>query len=140
MVALLIRGGKVVNFGVNQLRYSRGLSYFKQSLHAEIDLIKKSKSTDIVGAKVYIYRFNNTTAPDAREPKTSEPCLLCQHMLNRAMVGKVTFIDKNNNLASVRSKDFHQLTDHPCQITKIFAEQQRANSEVRFEPQQYIAF
>mgnify|MGYP003394332659 CR=1 FL=1 len=121
------------------MRYSRGLSYFTQSLHAEIDLIKKSPKQDLIGAKIYIYRFNNTSAPDAREPKISGPCLLCQHMLQKAMVGKVTYIDKNNVLVSTRGRDLHCLTEHPCQITRIFAKQQQANSDIRFEPQIYIA-
>lgn len=138
VVALLVKGGTVVRFGVNQLRYSNRMSYFDHSLHAEVDLIKKCSADELVGAKIFVYRFNNTTAPDAREPKVSAPCLLCQHMLNTAKIGKVTYIDKNNNLVCTKGRDLNMLTNHPCEITKFFAEEQRVNKAVRFEPSRYM--
>jgi hypothetical protein len=60
-------------------------------------------------------------------------------MLQKAMIGKAAYIDKANNLVNTRGRDLHSLTNSPCEITKIFAEQQRANTDVRFEPQRYLA-
>jgi tRNA(Arg) A34 adenosine deaminase TadA len=138
VVALLIRGGNVARHGVNRLRYSRGLSYFNSSLHAEVDLIRNCDPSELIGSKVYVYRFNNTIHPQAREPKVSAPCPLCQHMLKSAQIGRVAFIDRDNQLVSRKGRDLHSLVDHPYNITTTFATRQKDNAEMRFNAVNYI--
>src|ERR1044072_3721100 len=57
VVALLISRKRPVGYGINQRRHARGMSVFKDSLHAEADLVRRYGNA-LEGAKVYLYRFN----------------------------------------------------------------------------------
>lgn len=139
VIALLVKAGNVIRYGVNQIRYVRETSYFSTSLHAEADLIRQCSHDELSGAKIFVYRFNNSMAPDAREPKASAPCPLCAHMLHTAGVGKVWYMNTNTEVEMKRGRDFALLTDHPYNITAHFAEKQKYNRQMRFEPAAYLA-
>lgn len=139
VVALLVRGGSVISYGVNQLRYVRGRSYFEGSLHAEVDLIRKSNPDDLRAGKIFIYRFNNSLDPAAREPKCGAPCLLCQHSLKEAGANKITYIDQAGELTTKRNRHMCKLSNHPHIITRQFVAAQKITSALRFNPQNYLA-
>jgi len=125
-----------MSFGVNQLRYSRGLSYFDNSLHAEADLIKKVQPADLVGAKIFIYRFNNVGLHQ-RQPRASSPCHCCKHLLNETGASRVVYLDSANKLAYSKPQHMRRLSGHPHMLTKNFLSNLKAGDSKKFLPQMY---
>lgn len=102
VAALQIRGGHVVNYGVNGLKYRRSFSYFNCSLHAEVDLVRRANFS-LGGDKICIYRFNR--AQDIGDCRDSKPCPLCVNLLAQAGAGRVIF----KECGEVRSCKLHEL-------------------------------
>lgn len=128
-----------MRYGVNQIRYAKGMSYFYCSLHAEADLLKKCSPDEIRGAKVFVYRFNNTSADDARQPKCSMPCHLCQHNLKQAGISRVYCINSKGEITVMRKEDMVTLSDHPSSITKHFLRKFGKSYHGKFQSKDYLA-
>lgn len=134
----MVKGGRVLKYGVNQLRYAKNKSYFYCSLHAEVALIKKCKPSEARGAKIFVYRFNNTSANDARIPKCSMPCHLCQHELRHAGISRVCCIDPDGKIVVMRKEDMVILRDNPSIITKHFLKKFGDNCHGKFQSSNYL--
>ena len=132
-----MKGGKIVSFGVNKRRYSRHKSVFKCSMHAEIDLLSKlGDKAD--GCKVYIYRFNNTSCPKARQNKNGKPCPLCQHALKNAGVSRVVYVDDDGEMNTMKNRDMMELIGQPSNITNYFLERYGDAHHGKFMVQEFI--
>lgn len=97
----------------------RNRSVFNHSVHAEIDLLNKV-GEKAKGSKIYIYRFNNTTAVDARCVKNARPCPMCQHSLKKAGVSRIYYVDDAGDLSVLKNRDMSMLVGEPSNITKYF--------------------
>lgn len=116
VAALQIRGGHVINFGVNSVRYSRDCSYFDCSLHAEVDLVRKS-GFDLRGDKICIYRFNR--AQGEGDARTSRPCPLCVNLLVQADAGRLIF-KVNDSVECCKPTDLPMVAVDPIALTKKY--------------------
>ena len=139
VVALLVKRTKLIGYGVNQLRYLRGWSYFDGSLHAEADLIRRQEEK-IVGGKVLVYRFNNAPfSPLAGEALCAKPCQLCQHLLRNAGAGRVVWLSGHTGLVeSRRGGDLPLLTGDPSALTRRFLEREGSNHHGKFHASDYL--
>jgi deoxycytidylate deaminase len=139
VVALAIKGGSIINFGVNKRRYSSNSSYFHDSMHAEIDLLKKLNTSKLQGIKFYIYRFNNIQEQVVRANRNAKPCLLCQHILKNAGITKVFYIDDNNKLSILKNRDMIGLIGDPSHITHHFLKRYNAKEiDSKFIPINFV--
>jgi tRNA(Arg) A34 adenosine deaminase TadA len=138
IVAFAVKGGKIINFGVNKRRYSRGKSVFKCSMHAEIDLLSKLGER-ASGSKIYLYRFNNTSCPKARENKNGKPCPLCQHALKNAGVSRVVYVDDNGEVNTLKNRDMIGLVGEPSSITNYFLDRFGDAHHGKFIVNEFIA-
>jgi len=82
-----------------------------------MDLINKLGSR-IQSCDVFVYRFNNTLGTTARDPNISKPCKFCQHLLRKAGISKVTYLDKTGEICTMRRRDLIELDEEPDQSTK----------------------
>lgn len=137
IVAFAIASGKPIAYGVNAKRYIRGMSTFSCSTHAEVALLKKMGKR-IRGCRVYVYRFNNSSAPDARTPKNARPCLLCQHELRDSGVSKVIYLNDNGETHVLKNKDMARLKGHPSNITALFMSRIGSSPGVKFLAANYV--
>ncbi len=128
VVSIAIKNGKPLAMGVNRYRYSKNLSVFETWLHAEMDLLLKLGSR-ARNCKFYIYRFNNTSHPEARNPSVSKPCPFCQHLMKEAGVSRAVYLDENKQLGFLKNREFISLTGTPSNITKYFLHRARASGE-----------
>lgn len=139
VVALHVRGRKVLGYGVNQKRYAKYSSYFDDSLHAEADLIRRH-GEKLRGGKVFLYRFNNAPgSPLANQPLCAKPCPLCSHLLNEAGVGRVVWVDELEEVVSIRARDFPLMAEHPSILTRLFIEKVGTHHGNKFYPENYMA-
>lgn len=127
-----------MEFGVNQRRYSRGSSVFRQSMHAEMDLIRKLGNR-AAGAKIYLYRFNNADGPESRCNKNGRPCMLCQHALKAAGVSRVVYVNDDGVVSTLKARDMVHLVGHPTEITRHFLDRYSGNHHGRFVAQDFLA-
>lgn len=106
-------------------------------MHAEIDLLNKlgDKSK---GSKIYIYRFNNTTSPSARENKNGKPCVLCQHALKKAGVSKAYYVNDDGETCFIKNRDMLNLVGEPSNITGHFLERYGEQHHGKFMVQQFV--
>lgn len=138
IVAFAVKGGKPLAFGVNKRRYSKNKSVFKCSMHAEIDLLNKL-GDKAKGSKIFIYRFNNTTSPTARENKNGKPCPLCQHALKKAGVAKVVYVNDDGEVCNLRNREMIGLVGEPSKITNHFLDRHGDEHHGKFVVMQFIA-
>jgi deoxycytidylate deaminase len=116
VAALQIRGGNIVNYGINRLQYKRGSSYFDCSIHAEVDLARKS-GFSLNGDKICIYRFNR--AQETNDYRDSKPCPLCVRVLFQSGAGKV-YYSLNNKVLSSKVHSLPMLAVDPIMFTKQY--------------------
>jgi hypothetical protein len=121
--------------GVNKYRYMKGKSTFECSTHAEIDLLSKL-GPKAKGSKIFVYRFNNTCHPKAREAKNAKPCPLCQHELKKSGVARVFYIDNHDQVRTLKNRDMLEVVGSPHVITRQFFEQN--NNTTSFKVLNYI--
>lgn len=122
IVALGVRHGRAIGYGVNQQRHARGISVFKDSLHAEADLIRRCGDS-LDGTKVYLYRFNNAeNSPYTDKPMCARPCLLCSHLLKQTGVKQVIFCDHQGTVQSLKRSELSFLKEDPSVLTKLFVD------------------
>lgn len=107
-------------------------------MHAEIDLLDKLGDR-AKGSKIYLYRFNNTSSPYARENKNGKPCPMCQHALKSAGVARVVYIDDTGNMNQMKNRDMIGLIGEPSRITNLFLDRYGINHHGKFVVNQYIA-
>lgn len=107
-------------------------------MHAEIDLLSKI-GDKANGCKVYIYRFNNTTCPNARQNKNGKPCAFCQHALKNAGISRVTYIDDFGNTNILKNRDMINLVGEPSNITGHFLERYGDAHHGKFIVNEFIA-
>lgn len=107
-------------------------------MHAEIDLLSKL-GDKAKGSKIYLYRFNNTTSPYARENKNGKPCPMCQHALKNAGVSRVTYIDDDANVQQLKNRDMIGLVGAPSNITNHFLDRYGDSHHGKFVVNQFIA-
>ena len=137
IVAICIKGGKPVALGVNKFKYGKNKSTFECSTHAEIDLLSKL-GEKARGSKIYIYRFNNTSHPDAREVKNAKPCILCQHVLKIAGVSRIHYINDGCNIEILKNRDLVTLIANPINITHHFITRSGINRDYKFCPNSFV--
>ncbi len=138
IVAFAVKGGKIINFGVNKRRYARNKSVFKCSMHAEIDLLSKL-GEKANGSKFYLYRFNNTTSNIARENHNGKPCLLCQHNLKQAGVSRVTYLNDDGIVSQLKNRDMIGLIGQPSKLTNLFLDRHGDSHHGKFVVTEFIA-
>lgn len=139
VVALCIKGGNVIGFGVNRNRYVKNKSVFGCAIHAEVDLLHKLRDK-AHGSKIYMYRFNNSTSPTARENKNGKPCALCQHALREAGVSRVVYQLDSGETATLKKRDMIALNAQPSNITESFMKRRAtATKRESFSVKQYIS-
>ena len=114
------------------------MSVFRCSMHAEIDLLNKLGDR-AKGSKIYIYRFNNTGSPTARENKNGKPCALCQHQLKAAGISRVVYIDDNGEVNQIKNRELIGLVGQPSKITELFLDRFGQEHHGKFLINQYIA-
>lgn len=94
---VIIRGGKVLSLGINQVKthpilikrhYNRTLV---DKLHAEIFAILRAK-TDLRGAKIYVARKK-----DSGKFGNSRPCDNCLSMIIEAGIKKIFYTNENGD-------------------------------------------
>ncbi len=136
VIAVLVKGGKVVNFGYSQLRYSKNRSYFYASLHAEQNLIERVSAEELFGSKVYVYRFNNSSSPTARQAKCSIPCPLCQHSLKKCGVSRICCLDNNGSQLILKNRDLIELSDEPDSLTNRYLDNKIIHD--KFYPKEFM--
>lgn len=134
-MALQIRGGHIVNFGVNSLRYSRGRSYFYCSLHAEIDLIRKADG-DLHGDKILVYRFNKNS-PEVGHG-SSRPCPLCTHALRTANPGKISYYE-NGTVVTAKASSLPVVNQDPVRLTERVAPSYPGSAQKTLYIEQYLS-
>jgi len=117
VAALQIRGGHVINFGVNGIKYRRDYSYFDCSLHAEVDLVRKS-GFDLRRDKVCVYRFNRASNIP-KESRNSRPCPLCVNLLIQAGAGKLYF-KENGVVYGCRAEELPVVAADPIVLTRQY--------------------
>lgn len=137
IVAFAVRGGAPIAYGVNKLRYHKDHSVFRCSMHAEMDLLSKLRER-AAGCKIFVYRFNNTTSPVAREVHNAKPCLLCQHLLRKANVAKVQYLDDDGVLQTMKRSDLAELIAEPQELTEHFVRRIGSGDSVNFKPKMYL--
>jgi tRNA(Arg) A34 adenosine deaminase TadA len=107
-------------------------------MHAEIDLLSKMEER-ARGSKIYIYRFNNTTSPVARENKNAKPCPLCQHALKNAGVSRVIYIEDSGEVNTMKNRDMIGLVGEPSSITNFFLDRFGDAHHGKFIVNEFIA-
>lgn len=107
-------------------------------MHAEIDLLNKL-GNKAKGSKIYIYRFNNTTSPHARENKNGKPCMLCQHALKKAGVSKVYYVNDGGDTCILRHREMIELIGEPSNITNHFLDRYGVDHHGKFAVMEFIA-
>lgn len=100
-------------------------------------MIHKLRTRDLGRQDIYIYRFNNTQAPNARIPHPSGPCSLCRHMLKKHRIGRVYFLDQNNQPSILKHSELEELSGDPAYITQLFIQKQLSSNQLRFDPQEF---
>lgn len=134
----MVKGGNIVEYGVNKRRHLRDKSVFHCSVHAEIDLLNKV-GEKARGGKIYLYRFNNTTAKDAREVKNAKPCPMCQHQLRKSGVSRIFHVDDDGELCVLKNRDLLGLVGEPANITKHFLKRYGDDYHGKFAIMQFVA-
>ena len=133
----MIKGGNIVEYGVNKRRHLRAKSVFGCSVHAEVDLLNKVRDK-AKGSKIYLYRFNNTSAKDARIVKNAKPCPMCQHQLKKAGVSRIYHVDDSGELQTLKNRDFMGLVGEPANITKHFLHRYGEDYHGKFAIMQFV--
>lgn len=100
-------------------------------------MIRKYGS-DMRGCKIYIYRFNTAAkSPFGREALGAKPCLLCQHLLKQADIGKVVFVE-DGSVKDMRARDMVYLVDSPSNLTRLFLYKNADCRHGKFKPQDFL--
>ena len=133
----MIKGGNIVEYGVNKRRHLKDKSIFHCSVHAEVDLLNKV-GDKAKGGKIYLYRFNNTTAKDAREVKNAKPCPMCQHELKKAGVARIFHVDDDGDLQVIKNRNLVGLVGEPANITKHFLHRYGDDYHGKFAIMQFV--
>ena len=107
-------------------------------MHAEIDLLTKL-GKKASGSKLFLYRFNNTSSPDARRNKNGKPCPMCQHALKNAGVARVTYIDNDGTETILKNRNMIGLVGEPSHITNFFLDRLGKNHHGMFIINEFIA-
>ena len=98
-------------------------STFKDFCHAEIDLISKIKNKKTLkNLKIFVFRFNNSTHPNARVGKNAKPCLFCQHILKKHDVSRVYYFSDEGVLSVLKNSEMSFLVACPYNITYFISE------------------
>lgn len=122
---------------MNKRRHLKDKSVFFCSVHAEVDLLNKV-GDKARGAKIFLYRFNNTTAYDAREVKNAKPCPMCQHHLKKAGVSRVFHVDDKQNLCIIKNRELVGMIGEPSTITKHFLNRHGEDYHGKFAIMQFV--
>ena len=136
MVALLVKGGNVIDYGYNHVAHHPEICYFNRSMHAEAHLVRKRPKC-VRGGKVFIYRFN--AADETLMPRISVPCLLCQHTLGAAGVGRVESIGPDGTILKQKSHDLAKLKTTPARLTRWFIQEFDTLHHGAFDPMAFLA-
>lgn len=130
---MFVRGGHIIQYGVNSTRYTREHSYFNCSLHAEMDLLRKCKF-DLNGGKLLVYRFNSKHNDE--HSRTSKPCLLCSTMLKNAGIKKIFFVE-DGQVQTCKTHQLPSLNENPVLLTRRVAAYHFNGKHSRFNVQHY---
>jgi deoxycytidylate deaminase len=92
MGAVIVKGGRVLSCGHNQIRYAAIPRKHPESLHAEAAAILKSTKLrhDLAGSSIYVARY----MPDG-SAGLARPCEHCMALIRRAGIKKVIWSDND---------------------------------------------
>jgi len=119
VVAFAVSGGRVMDYGVNQLRYNKNRSVFGLSVHAEMDLLNRMYrrgKTAPESFRVYTYRFNR----DDATVRCAKPCQLCQHYLKASGCTHVQYVNDCGIIERMAKRDFTTMASEPKGLTELF--------------------
>ena len=91
--AVLVRGGAIINFGINSEKYSSiGAKYRPEekgvsTYHAEIKAILNIPRAQTKVAIVYVARASN----GKKEERMSKPCTMCHEVLKERGISQVFY-------------------------------------------------
>lgn len=92
MGAVIVKGGRVLSTGYNQLRPSKliGTNTLHAEAHAVLKLLKDNRLHDLVGSDCYVTRFTR-----GGRVGMSRPCPHCMELLRSSGVRRVYFTTDN---------------------------------------------
>ena len=100
MGAVVVRGNRIISCGHNFIGYSRYHldRKFACSIHAEaaaiIQLLKKRRQYELVGATIYVSRIGRSG-----EPRLARPCKSCNDLIWSVGISKVVFTNGQDGVS-----------------------------------------
>lgn len=88
--AIIVKGNRVLGYGINSRKTNPNSSSWCKSVHAEHQAMINAGLNDLEGSTMYVAR----TLRDGN-PAIAKPCSSCQKLLKRAGVKKVYFTEKS---------------------------------------------
>jgi deoxycytidylate deaminase len=97
MGAVLIKNGRLINWGINHNRtHPRSDTYFR-SLHAELDAVIGVPREVMDAAQLYVIRLTKKGTMG-----TSKPCVACAALLESLNLKSVTYIDVDGTICTTK--------------------------------------
>jgi deoxycytidylate deaminase len=102
--AVLVRGGAIINFGINSEKYSSiGAKYRPEekgvsTYHAEIKAILNIPRSQTKGAVMYVARASK----GKKEDRMSKPCTMCHAILEERGVSQVFYTVDNEVIGTYK--------------------------------------
>jgi deoxycytidylate deaminase len=102
--AVLIRGGAIINFGINSEKYSSvGAKYRPEekgvsTYHAEIKAILNIPRSQTKGAVMYVARASK----GKKEDRISKPCSMCHAILEERGISQVFYTVDNEVIGTYK--------------------------------------
>ncbi len=95
--AVIIKGGRVLSVGYNEIRYAKIKRPYPESLHAEVAAIYRSIQTghDLSGASIYVCRASGDSF------RLSKPCPHCMSLIKTVGIKKVVWSEQGDQTRSV---------------------------------------
>lgn len=123
VIAMAVKNGKPIAYGVNKRRHYKNHSTYKCFCHAEIDLLRQFQKDlkKLKNCKIFVFRFNNSSHPTAREAKNAKPCIFCQHALKEAGASRIYYFNDDGELNCLRNRDLNNTFAQPHNITNWWA-------------------
>jgi deoxycytidylate deaminase len=96
--AVIVKGGRVLSTGYNEIRYSKELQ--KGSIHAEeaaiLKLLKAKRLSDLAGADLYVSRISH-----GGYSRLSCPCAGCMALIRAVLIKKVIYTTDDGGTATL---------------------------------------
>ena len=102
--AVLVRGGAVINLGINSEKYSSiGAKYRPEekgvsTYHAEIKALLNIPRSQTKGAVMYVARASK----GKHEDRLSKPCTMCHALMQERGISQVFYSVDNDNIGTYK--------------------------------------